>query len=619
MATFHQISSQNLECPICLTLFNQPKSLTCSHTFCKGCLEQVSQTQPSQQTITCPVCRKGTPVPSGDVSKLQTNVPLSFLVNEAKTKNPTCTVCDTDEKPPAVSYCQDCAKNMCKSCEIGHSLWKPFSNHEVVPVSEVLSGKVPLRRRRKCRKHSSADEDCFCTHCRENICSTCGMVEHMQAGHQLEKATVHEERVMKNIKELQEWAKLKKTTIENHISFIETQRSEIANMMKRLNDDIDKTYEEYIQLLSDRREALKCQVERLSENFEKELQTMKEESRQTFSHMNAMEELVTNGMKVPLEKDALCAHDTLCENLKSFLGRDDPADQSPRAVTKQAQKILFRKTVEVNELFLGELEGYTWNIKADVELPDKKMNCMTRAPDGKMAVGSGQGGIHLYSPDGELQQTVLKNVNVRKIGFLYDGTSVVCDTKNTMSLYTPQREKLDVTFETMSVDEGGSGGLTVDRDDNIYVAYRKPKKIQVFTPKGGKAIREIMCDGYVPEQIFSFQSAGKLMLGSKSDVVCLDGKGKTENVLKKEGMYPFPTVCRDESVIVACVKHKEGLVSIDRYTRDLEHVCNLLTDFQIQKPEKRNWYYLQEFDSGEMAFCTADRLYVFDAIKCEMC
>ncbi|XP_071509348.1 uncharacterized protein [Diadema antillarum] len=573
MATFHQISSQNLECPICLTLFNQPKSLTCSHTFCKGCLERVSQTQPNQQTITCPVCRKGTPVPSGDVSKLQTNVPLNSLVDEVKTKNPT-----------------------------------------LVPVSEVLSGKVPLRRRRKCKTHPSVDEDCYCIHCRENICSTCGMLEHLQAGHQLEKAAVHEEKVMKNIKELQEWAKLKKTTIENHIDCIETQHNEITNMMRKLDDDIDKTYEEYIQLLTDRREAMKCQVQRLSEKFEKELQTMKEESRQTVSHVNAMEELVTNGVKVPLERDALFAHDTLCENLKSFLKRDDPYDQSPRTVTERAKMISFRRYGKVNELCLGELEGFMWNVKADIELPRRdSMNCMTRAPDGMMAVGSWKGGIYLFSPDGELQQTVLKDVGVLRIGFLSDGQSVVRDEKNKMSLYTPQWEKLDVTFETMSADEGGSGGLTVDRDNNIYVSYRKSKKIQVFTPQGGKAVREVMCDGYEPQQIFSFQSNEKLIMRDVSGVVCLDGKGKKENVLEKEGVSDWPAVCRDDSVIVAWVKHEEGLVSIDRYTRDLEHVHNIVTDFKIQHSE-RGWYYLQEFESGEIAVCTSDILYIFDAI-----
>ncbi|XP_071511956.1 uncharacterized protein [Diadema antillarum] len=611
MAAFHQISSQNLECPICLTLFNQPKSLACSHAFCKDCLERIFQTQPNLRTLTCPVCRKGTSVPSGDVARLQTNLPLFSLVDEVKTKNPTCTVCEMDEKSPAVSYCQDCATYMCTSCDKDHSNWKLFSTHLVLDMSEVLSERVPLKRRQKCKKHPADDQDCFCTGCREYICCKCGVLEHLQEGHKLEEAAIHEEKLIKNIKDLKEKTKTKTTTVKNHIEFIATQRDEITTTLRKLNDDIDKTYEEYMQLLSARRERLKCEVKRWSEKFKNELQVMEEESRQTISQINAMEELVTNGIKVPLEKDALFAHDTLCENLKSFLGRDDPDAQSPRGVTERAQNISFSKHIKVNELCLGELKGYMWGLKTDVQLPRKdNMSCMTPAPDGQMAVGSWLGGIHLYSPDGKFQKTVLKDVSVSKIGFLSDGRSVVYDADDKISLYTPQWEKLNVTFETTSYGEGVFGGLTVDRYDNIYAGNRN---IQVFTTQGGKAVRDILFDGYSAWQLFSFHVAGKLLLTNAFTVVCLDGKGKKENVLTKDGMSAYPAVCRDDSVIVAWVKHMEGLVSIDRYTRDLEHMHNIITDFKIQK-SKRGWYYLQEFESGEIAFCTPDRLYTFDPI-----
>ncbi|XP_072164570.1 E3 ubiquitin-protein ligase TRIM45-like [Diadema setosum] len=615
MATFHQISSKNLECSICLSLFDQPKLLKCSHTFCKDCLESILHIQPKQQTITCPVCRKRTPLPSGDVDKLQTNVPMSSLVEEVKNKNPQCTVCEMDEKPPAVSFCQDCGKYMCKSCEETHSGRESFATHSMIPIDEKCSEDVPCKRRRQCAKHPNYDEDCFCTGCRVYVCSTCGVIEHLQDGHKLEEATIHEDKIIRNIRELKERVKSKKATIENHIKVIETQRNEVTIMLKNLNDDIDKTFEEYMQVLSDRREVLKCQVKRWSEKIDKELKVMDEESRQTISHMNGMEELVTNGTKVPLEKDALIAHDTLCENLKSFLGRDDPDDQSPRGVTERAQKISFRRCVKVDELCLGELKDYTWDVKADVQLGVKSsMNCITSAPDGKMAVGSEKGGIHLYSPDGELQQIVLKDVRVANIGFLSDGRSVVRDKNNKMVLYTPQWGNLDVTFETMSFDEGGPGGLTLGRDDNIYVGYMKLKNIQVFIPQGGKAVREITCDGYSPQQFFSFPcTTGKLLLTDSSTVVCLDDNGKKENVLKKKSMFPLLAICRDDSVIVAWVRFKEDLVSIDRYTRDLGHLSSIITDFKIQKPMKRNWYYLQEFESGEIAFCTSDRLYIFEA------
>ncbi|XP_072181968.1 uncharacterized protein [Diadema setosum] len=609
MATFHQIISQNLECPICLTLYNQPKSLTCSHTFCKDCLQRISQTQSDKKTITCPICRKETPLPSGDVDKLQTNIPLSSLVDELKITRPTCTVCEMDDKSPAVCYCPDCGKYMCKSCENGHSLWKPVSNHEVVPVSEVLSGKVPLNRRRKCKKYPNDEEEFFCTGCREYVCCKCEMLRHSKAGHDVEEAAIHEEKIMENIKELKKGVKSKETTIDNYIAFIKTQRKEIKTMFRKLNEDIDKTYEEYMQLLSHRREALKSQVKQWSENFEKELEVMEEESRQAINHMNVMEEMVTNGMKVPLEKDALFAHDTLCENLKSFLGRDDADDRSPRRAVERVKKISFRRHENVNELYLGEFEGYPGDVKADVELPSKTyIECIAHAPGGKMAVGLSRGGIHLYSPDGKLQQIVMKDVNVSGIGFLSDGRSVVRDAQNNICLYTPQWEKLDVTFKT--IGDRRLGDLTVDRDDNIYVGYYMLEKILVFTPQGGKPVKSMKCDGLGRRQSFFYHNTGKLILTQRSAVVSLDGKGKKEKVLKKEGMRACTAVCQDDSVIVAWVKHGEGLVSIDRYTRSLKHVHSLISDFRIQILGLV-WYCLEEFESGEIAFCTPDRLYIF--------
>ncbi|XP_072181967.1 uncharacterized protein [Diadema setosum] len=616
MATFHQIISQNLECPICLTLFNQPKSLSCSHTFCKDCLQLISQTQSDKEIITCPICRKGTPLPSGDVGKLETNIPLSLLVEEVKITSPTCIVCESAEKPPAVSYCQDCGKYMCKTCEKGHSLWKPLSNHKIVPMSEVLSGKVPLKRRRKCKEHPNDDEECFCTDCQEYVCLRCGMLAHLPAGHQIEAAAIHEQKLIENIKELKKGVKLKKTTFENNIDFIESKRNEIAFMMRKLNDDIDEAYEEYMQLLSAKREELKSQVKQWSEKFEKELQVLEAKGQQKISLMNAMEELVTNGMKVPLEKDALFAHDTLCENLKSFLGRNDPDSQSPRGVSESAKTIAFYRYKKINEPRLGELTKYTWDVKADLMLPRGKfMTCMTRAPDGKMAVGSSSRGIHFYSPNGELLQTVLKDVSVYGIGFLSDGRSVVRGGQHKILLYTPQWEKLDVTFETRRCRRGSSdGNLAVDKDDNIYVCCRESKTIQVFTRQGGKAVRDMTCDGYTPKQLFAFNTKGILLRADPSAVVCLDGNVKQNVLIEKKGRCAYPAVCRDDSVIVAWVKNTDFWtkhVSIDRYTRDLEHVCNLITDFRVQ-PLLMGYYFLQEFASGEIAFCTGHKLYIFD-------
>ncbi|XP_072170375.1 E3 ubiquitin-protein ligase TRIM45-like [Diadema setosum] len=616
MSMNHQFSSQKPECSICLTNSNQLKSLTCSHTFCKDCLKCILQTQTNQSAVSCPVCTKGTSVTNGDVDKLQTIVTPSSVVEEVKTKIPTCSVCDAEVNPPAVSYCQDCGENMCKSCEKDHSSWKRFSKHSVVAVSEVVSGKVQYKRRRKCKKHPNEDDECFCRACREFVCFRCGMLEHSQEGHTVVEASKHEETLMENIKDIEKRAESKKVAGKKHIEFIETQRKEIASVMTKVNEDIDNTYNEYINFLSERREALKCKLKELSEKLQKELLDMIEESRRAISQMSAAEKLVANGTKVSLEKDALIAHGTLCKRLERILGRNNPDEQAPRGVVERARKITFRKYEGAHELSLGEVEGYrdTLNLKADVELPrDCCIKCVTRVPSGEMAVGLWGGGIQLYSPDGELQQTVLNDSNILDIRFLSDCRSVAYDADNKVSLYTPQWEKLDVEFKTMSNAEGWIGCLTVDGCDNIYVGYVDHGTIEVFSPQGGAAVRKIMCDGYTPWQLFSFQSTENLILKDKRHVIRLDGEGKKANVLEKNTAFAFPAVCRDDLVIVASVKDDDGLVSIDQYTSDFEHVKNLISDFKICQP-KRNWYYLQEFESGEIALCTSERLYIFHAV-----
>ncbi|XP_071494154.1 uncharacterized protein [Diadema antillarum] len=467
---------------------------------------------------------------------------MSSLVDDVKTKTPTCTICDAVEEVPAVFYCQNCGKNMCKSCEKGHSTWKPFTNHVVVTMSDVLSGKVQLKRRRECRKHPGESEECFCTGCREYICFRCGMMDHSLEGHRVIEAAIHEGKLMENIKGLKERAKSKKTILEEHIKFIGTRRMEVMKMMRKLYSDIDKTYKECVQILSDRRETLKSRVELWSEIFETKLHVMEEESSQTINHMAAVEELVTNGMNVQLEKDALSAHDTHCEKLENILAEDCANVQPPRDVVERAQQISFRKYLEERELYLGDVEDHklTSVLIADVELPrENNMNCVARTPAGKMAVGLQVGGIQLYSPAGKLHGTVLKECSVHGIGFLSDGRSVVYDAYNKMSLYSPNWKKLDVGFETMSGAEGTFGGLTVDSNDDIFVAYRNPNKIQ---------------------------SQRNLLVSWSGKIVCLDSMGNKKNVLEEKTMFAYPAVCRDDSVIVAWVKPEKSHLLVDRYT-----------------------------------------------------
>uniref|UniRef100_UPI00398EC59E RING finger protein 225-like n=1 Tax=Pristiophorus japonicus TaxID=55135 RepID=UPI00398EC59E len=59
----------DLECIICFSpydnVFKLPKLLGCGHTFCLECLARINVSSDNVSSVTCPVCRHPTPLPSG--------------------------------------------------------------------------------------------------------------------------------------------------------------------------------------------------------------------------------------------------------------------------------------------------------------------------------------------------------------------------------------------------------------------------------------------------------------------------------------------------------------------------------------------------------------------------
>ncbi|XP_011666000.2 tripartite motif-containing protein 59-like [Strongylocentrotus purpuratus] len=139
------VIAQSLECPVCLDTFTDPKILSCSHTYCKACLDNLLECHGNDQMLRCPVCRAETQVPNRDVSKLPASLALKSLIEDVKNHRQFCSNCKSEDKPQAAVYCQDCGKYLCFTCHNNHSQWQDFISHEVLPMSEIVSGKVSVR------------------------------------------------------------------------------------------------------------------------------------------------------------------------------------------------------------------------------------------------------------------------------------------------------------------------------------------------------------------------------------------------------------------------------------------------------------------------------------------
>ncbi|XP_030848119.1 tripartite motif-containing protein 2-like [Strongylocentrotus purpuratus] len=598
--------AQSLECPVCLNTFTDPKILSCSHTYCKTCLDNLLDCHGNDQMLRCPVCRAETQVPNQDVSKLPANLALKSLIEDVKNQYQFCTNCKSKEAQ-AVVYCQDCGKYFCSTCHNKHSQWPDFISHDVLAMSEIVSGKVSVRRYRKCRKHPKDDEEWFCSDCRRFACFKCVVMEHTNEGHRVIEAAVYESNHVKSIEDLKSKADKKRSCFQKYIDFIDEQKEHVSNVQKQCTDDINKAYEESVRQLTKKKEVLIGEVKGRTEGVEKELDEIKKSAQEHITHFTTIADVVTNRTKIPLDTDALAAHDTLCQDLQEALKQEDPDYKQSIQLSRKGKSVSFKRNVGMDELALGKIAN-AFAFK-NIALPTKNsMNIMVGTPDGRMAVGCDTGGVEIFSADGQLQQTVLKGVKIRGVGFLSDDRYVILDCSNNISLYRLQYTKLNVVFETLYNDEGEWAILNVGGDDQIYVSYWKAQKIQVFSPAGGKAIREIPCDGYEPQQITSYNDY--LVTRSWDAIRLIDKEGVVKYELRELGYFPYATVSQGNTILIAKVNHDVGLVSIDEYTNELKHVQKLVIDYKIEKPE-RNWYFMQQYQSGEIAFCTPDRLYIF--------
>ncbi|KAL6056266.1 hypothetical protein STEG23_020635 [Scotinomys teguina] len=117
-----------LQCPICLEVFKEPLMLQCGHSYCKDCLDSLSQHLDSE--LRCPVCRQWV-----DYSNSPPNVSLARVIDALRLPEDTePTVC-LHHRNPLSLFCEKDQEFICGLC----GLLGSHQHHRVTPVSTVYS------------------------------------------------------------------------------------------------------------------------------------------------------------------------------------------------------------------------------------------------------------------------------------------------------------------------------------------------------------------------------------------------------------------------------------------------------------------------------------------------
>ena len=147
MASKVLVDPLDLSCSICLDEFTDPRVLPCVHTYCYGCLGGWVKKAGSRQTITCPLCKDVSPIPSGGLKRMKNNYFIADLVEqinkiELKPSHATPRNVELSEVHPII-YCKTHARNVvdqyCVDCDLaacGTCLLRNHMQHNLVDLEE---------------------------------------------------------------------------------------------------------------------------------------------------------------------------------------------------------------------------------------------------------------------------------------------------------------------------------------------------------------------------------------------------------------------------------------------------------------------------------------------------
>ena len=147
-----------MTCGVCSKPYNDPRILSCLHSFCLQCLHHEIEKSGSQQMFQCPICEQNTSIPVGGASVLPQNLHLGFEVEVAgymskmtSNSDVACDQCAEGSSDPAVVFCCACHHFLCAFCLEHHKRNRMWSKHNMVGLDQ--EGARQLHATMKPRDH----------------------------------------------------------------------------------------------------------------------------------------------------------------------------------------------------------------------------------------------------------------------------------------------------------------------------------------------------------------------------------------------------------------------------------------------------------------------------------
>ncbi|NXH93644.1 TRI59 protein, partial [Pachycephala philippinensis] len=131
---------EELTCAICYEIFEEPRVLPCSHTFCRPCLQGLMQPPaeaPGGRCLSCPSCRALVAVPAAGPEALPINFALKAVIEKWQQEEPARAgaeegTCRAHPRQPLNIYCLQDKRLVCGQC-------LTIGKHQGHPIDDLQS------------------------------------------------------------------------------------------------------------------------------------------------------------------------------------------------------------------------------------------------------------------------------------------------------------------------------------------------------------------------------------------------------------------------------------------------------------------------------------------------
>ncbi|NXE95575.1 TRI59 protein, partial [Menura novaehollandiae] len=225
---------EELTCAICYGIFEDPRVLPCSHTFCRECLDgllQPSRDFSMRRCLSCPNCRAVVEIPAGGTKSLPINFALKAVIEKCQQEEPDVPSCGEHPRQPLNIYCLRDRELVCGRC-------LTIGRHHGHPIDDLQSAY------RKAREASGKLQEELTDKSRSEVFSCYERLEKEKS--QCESALQSQrEAVVQYFKELADTLEHKKQAL---LSELDELNSHILEEYEPLLEDVEKMRLEEIEL-----------------------------------------------------------------------------------------------------------------------------------------------------------------------------------------------------------------------------------------------------------------------------------------------------------------------------------------------------------------------------------